>query len=155
MTAFTQNKFDSHADHAKGALSKGQNVLQIPVIVGANGTYKAGQFVKATGVKNGKVVVAPITSASDVAFGVLSNNIGRDDDVALVVDDLIEVVDLLDSETIIVEAGGAIAINVGVEVSANGEKVVTTGGTNKVVGFTREIAGADGDLIEIRLFKEI
>lgn len=154
-TVFEGNKFNELASHKKGSLVRSQQVLQTPVVIGVAGVYEAGQFVKATGIKGDRIVIAPITAEADVAIGVIAYNFGRDATKTLAVDTLIEIVELVENEQILVEANGAIGIDTAVEVTANGKKVTASNGNNKVVGFTREISAADGDLIRVRTYKEV
>lgn len=154
-TVFEGNQFNQLASHKKGALVRSERVLQTSVVIGVAGVYEAGQFVKATGIKGGRIVVAPITGEADVAIGVITYNFGRDASETLAVDSLIEIVELVENEQILLEAGGAIAIDTAVEVTSNGKKVTASGGSNKVVGFTREIAAADGDLIKVTTYRQV
>ena len=155
MSVFGQVRFDVFGDHTKGTLTRAtaRDALQTTVIAGVESTYKAGTFVKATGeAKEGRMVVEPITAATDEAVGVIPYNfVGGDQELVLEADKLIEVLELNTFEEILVEAGGAIVANQAVEVTADGEKVVASNGTNKVVGRARDVASADGDLIRISL----
>lgn len=153
MSVFTQNRFDTQGATLKGTLDNAQSAQLTSVIVadGVTTPFVPGQFVKATGIKDNKVVVDAITADTDQAFGVVVYSYGRNSDVEGVAGELIEVAELLTNETIIVEAGGAIAaIDTAVEVSADGLQV-NAQSSGKIVGYARNIAAAATDLIAIRL----
>lgn len=55
-----------------------------------------------------------------------------------------------DSE-IVMEAGAAIVRGAQLEIVATGDKVITSAGTNKIIGIALDKAAADGDLIRVRI----
>ncbi len=143
----TSNQFEQ--DVVVGSVdTKLGTAVALPCEVSSSeaGTLLAGDKVKIEDSAGGVPKVLKIDADTDVSFGVIGRNFINNNWVA---GDAVEV--SIDGTVIWQEAGAAIARGANVEaVSASG-KVITSAGTNPILGKTLDKASADGDLVRVLL----
>lgn len=123
----------------------GSNVIAAQVNDSQATPLIPGQAVKLVGsVTNGPPSVVSLASNSDGTFGFVNYNVK---DASYVADDALEIA--LFGTAQYMTAGGAISAGASVEVVYTTNKVITSGGTNPVVGIALDAAASNGDLIRV------
>lgn len=129
----------------QGAIDlQGLQVLSCIVKSDESAALVPGQAVKLADVAGALPVVTTLTANTQESFGFVVSNIKKDSFAA---SERVEVA--IGGAVLYMTAGGAIARGAKVEVVYTTKKVITTGGTNPVVGIALDKAAADGDLIRV------
>lgn len=130
---------------------KGQLDMQVPgntlscVVSASQATpLIAGQAVKLEDSAGGPPKVLSLAADTDKVFGFVARNLKDQDRVA---NEPVEIT--FTGAVMYMEASAAIARGAKVEVVRTGDKVLTSAGTNPVVGWAMDKAVAAGDLIRI------
>lgn len=140
---FQSNQFKLSAG-VKGALYSGVNFQQVAATILST---SVNNFYGATPVKlvntSNKVITVEKATLTDIVFGFIVFNTTKNLRVAK------DVVDVALTGAIMwMECGANINAGVAVETVATGDKIITSAGTNTVVG-TALFSGVNGDLIPV------
>jgi len=122
----------------------GSNVITAQVDAAQSTPLVAGQAVKLATTGGGVPKVIALSANTDATFGFVVRNLK---DANFPLSSNVEIA--LFGSIMYMTAGGAITRGASVEVSYTTNKVVTSGGTNPVIGFAYDKAAADGDLIRV------
>lgn len=135
------------ASALKGMLVNGTNTNQVSCIVdpASTNTFNGGTKVKITGQSN-QITYVDKAAATDRGYGFVTySNVTN----TWVAGDQIMIA--LDTNTMNMEAGAAIAAGAAVESVPTGDKVITAAGTNKICGYAVTSAGTSGDIIQVEI----
>lgn len=145
MTQST-NQFNQTAVKGDLDLKFAGGVISGAVGSGQSGTIVAGQAVRIEDSAGALPKFISLAGATTEATGFAVRNLK---DTGYVAGDRLEVA--IFGSVQYMEAGAAIARGAKVEFVPTGEKVITSAGTNPIVGWALDKAAADGDLIRVMI----
>lgn len=149
--AINSNQFAFEAVQGQVDLqSVNGNVITCQIDSAEAATLVAGEAVLITDNAGGVPKVEQLSGDTDEAFGFITRNLKDSDYVA---GDRCEVA--LAYTVIWMTAGAAIARGAKVEYDVSAVKVITSAGTNPIVGRALDKAAADGDLIRVMVLETV
>lgn len=113
-------------------------------LASGSATVVPGEAVKIVDSTSKVPEVTALTADTDSSFGFVLRNFKDEDREA---GENLEIG--IAGQVVYLEAGAAIARGAGVEVDASTKKVITSAGTNPIVGTALDKVAADGDLIRV------
>lgn len=130
----------------KGSTDLGflKNVVSCAVSASESGELVAGDAVTIEDSAGGVPKVLLATADNADMFGFVTRNLKDQNRVA---GEPLEVA--IKNTVMVMEAGAAIARGAKVEFDVSAKKVITSAGTNTIVGWAYDKAAADGDLIRV------
>lgn len=137
---FAQTQERGYVDLSNGA----HNVISCQVDTTETGTLAAGDPVTVVNNAGGVPKVIKATADTSEIFGFVARNIK---DINYSAGDRIEIG--LKGTVMFLTAGAAIARMVQVEADVSADTVITSAGTNTIVGWSLDAAAANGDLLRI------
>lgn len=139
------NQFAQTAEQGFLDLQNGMNnIIECQVASAETGSIVAGEAVKIQDSAGGLPKVLKLTANTDKTLGFAVFN-GKDPSL-----EALDVVSVALNGTVMwMTAGAAIARMAKLEVVYSTKKVITSAGTNPVVGYALDKAAADGDLIRV------
>lgn len=140
----TINAFSMETVQGASDLSFHGSVLTCQIDAAETATLVAGEAVLITDNAGGVPKVEQLAADTNGTFGFIVRNVK---DQNFVAGDRCEVA--LQGSVLYMTAGAAIARGVAVEYDVSAVKVITSAGTNPVVGFALDKATADGDLVRV------
>lgn len=132
-----QGQLDLHTSNQGNVISCEVASTQATALV-------AGQSVKLADVAGGVPKVVSLAADTESAFGFVVRNLK---DIDREANEALEVA--FANSVMYMTAGAAIARGANVEVVTASNKVITSAGTNPIVGYALDKAAADGDIIRI------
>lgn len=143
MTQYS-NQFALTTEQGQLDLQASQNVLTCQVSSSESTSIVAGQPVKLEDSAGGLPKVLALTGATSKTFGFVVRNLK---DATREANETLEVA--IAGSIMYMTAGAAIARGAKLEVVYTTNKVITSAGTNPVVGYALDKAAADGDIIRV------
>lgn len=149
--ALNSNQFAFEAVQGQVDLQQvNANVFSCQIDKDEAATLVAGEAVSVVDSAGGVPKVEQLSGDTDEAFGFITRNLK---DAEFVAENRVEIAR---SGTVIwMTAGAAIARGAKVEYDVSAVKVITSAGTNPIVGIAYDKAGADGDLIRVLLTEPV
>lgn len=145
--ALNQNQFEQTTVQGQVDLLCGSsNVIAAEISASETATLVAGEAVKIEDSAGGVPKVLALTADTDATFGFIVRNLK---DIDRVAGEMIELAQ--DGTVMYMTAGAAIARGASVEVVSATKKVITSAGTNPIVGYALDKSAADGDLIRVSI----
>lgn len=134
---------------AKGALDKIGNTQTetVQIISTSTDSFTPGMPVQLANAA-GKMITVSLAGPTDAIYGFVVYKTNKNTHAA---NDIIEIAPAGDNGVVYMEAGAAINRGFQVEYQVTDAKVITSAGTNKIIGTALDQATADGDLIRVKL----
>lgn len=135
----------------KGQISQGSTVNKQTMQIYASSVATFGSATAVKLVDNANPLAGvEKAAATDAIIGFLTYNVIDNTPIA---GDLVQVA--MNDTEMYMEAGAAIARGAKLEIVASGDKVITSAGTNKIVGIAMDKAAASGDIIKVRILSPL
>ncbi|MGL5113640.1 MAG: DUF2190 family protein [Flavobacterium sp.] len=131
---------------AQGTNTNRQSVKILSTSVAAFGAATAVKIVDGTS----PVIEVEKAAATDAIFGFITYDPVDNSPIA---GDLVQIA--LAGVEMYMEAGAAIVRGAKLEIVATGDKVITSAGTNKIVGLALDKAAASGDIIKVLILEPL
>lgn len=146
----TLNSNQFALQNVKGEIVKIGNQQTLPVVIASTetATITAAEAVKIVNTAGPSIPVENLAAATDDIFGFVPFLSRQNEHVA---NDRLEIATMGSGVIMIMEAGAAIARGASVEYQITDKKVITSAGTNNIVGHCLDVAAADGDLVRVIL----
>ena len=147
----TLNLNQAFTNVVKGQIAQGTNTNKQSVLILSTSvnTFGAATAVKIVNDTN-PIISVEKAAATDVIFGFITYNPVDNSPVA---GDLVQIA--MNGVEMYMEAGAAIARGAKLEIVATGDKVITSAGTNKIVGLALDAAAASGDIIKVLILEPL
>ncbi len=147
----TLNLNQAFTNVIKGQIAQGTNTNKQSVLILSTSvnTFGAGTAVK---IVDGTSAILEVekAAATDAILGFITYNPVKNTPVA---GDLVQIA--LAGVEMNMEAGAAILRGAKLEIVATGDKVITSAGTNKIVGIALDKAASTGDIIKVLILEPL